>query len=91
MRIHHPMPGRRRAGATTVEFAFVAILIIGWLIASAVAVIVASILALILGFGRIIVFERPAVSRDLDIQPHNLLCEPLAREDARLAGIAMEE
>ena len=57
---------------------------------SAAAIIVA-VVPWLLGFRRIIVFKRLAVSLDLLVQLRDLVGEPLAREDARLAGIAMEE
>ena len=47
--------------------------------------------AILLCLRRIIVFKRLAVSLDLKLKPCELLFEPLAGEDGRLAGIAMEE
>ena len=43
------------------------------------------------GFRRIIVFKRRAVSLDLLVQVCDLFVEPIARENAGLACIAMEE
>ena len=57
---------------------------------SAAAIIVA-VVPRLLGLRRIIVLKRLAVSLDLPVQLYDLFGEPLAREDARLAGIAMEE
>jgi hypothetical protein len=58
---------------------------------SSAAIAGRSILPWLLGFCSIIVLKRLAVSLDLLVQLCYLFGEPLAREDARLAGIAMEE
>ena len=52
---------------------------------------VGAILPRFVGFRCIIVFNRHAVSLNLQVQPGDLFGEPLARKDARLAGIAMKE
>src|SRR5712691_10957130 len=49
------------------------------------------ILGLAFGLRRIVVVKGLAVSLDLLVQLCDLFGEPLAREDARLAGVAMEE
>jgi hypothetical protein len=55
------------------------------------AAIIAAVIAWLLGLRRIIVFKRLAVSLDLLVQLCDLVGESLAREDARLAGVAMKE
>src|SRR5664279_2012505 len=44
-----------------------------------------------LGFRCVIVFKRLAVSLDLPVQGRDLFGQPPARENARLAGVAMEQ
>ena len=60
-------------------------------IAAASAGTVGPILPWFLGLRRIIVFKGLAVSIDLQVEPCYLLGKSLAREDAPLAGVAMEE
>src|SRR5664280_2161452 len=45
----------------------------------------------LLDFRCVIVFKRLAVSLDLPVQGYDLFGEPPARENARLAGVAMEQ
>ena len=52
---------------------------------------IAGTVSSISGFRRVIVFKGFAVSLDLQVQPCDLFGKPLACEDARLAGITMEE
>ena len=58
---------------------------------SSAAIAVGSILPRLLGLRRVIGLKRLAVNLDLLVKLCDLFGEPLAREDARLAGIAMEE
>ena len=53
--------------------------------------VIAAAVDRLLGFRCIIVFQRLAVSLDLPVQVCDLFGEPPARENARLAGVAMEE
>ena|SRR6516165_1589658 len=58
---------------------------------TAIAAVIAAAVGSFFGFRRISVFKRLTVSLDLQVQPCDLFGQPLARENALLAGIAVEE